>query len=238
VLQRVIDWTTTDWALKLTSLALAFLLWTTVRADTPGQWSTDDIEIRVINNDADWVVADAPAPRIVRVVFQGPYRELLRTAADRPDVIVPVDEVRDSLEFVQLRPNWVRMPTGTANVRIIDIQPSTVRLQFDQVATRLLPVAAPMVGSPPPGFELAGPLEVEPNVVRASGAGRSLAQVDTLRLPPIDLRDRRGMDTLQLTIDTTGTGLMISPRSIRVIVPVRPILAEPGNAARPRGTGG
>jgi hypothetical protein len=59
VLQRIIDWTTTDWALKLTALALAFLLWTTVRADAPGQWETD-IPVRVVNNDADWVVADPP----------------------------------------------------------------------------------------------------------------------------------------------------------------------------------
>jgi len=239
VLQRIVDWTTTDWMLKLTALALAFLLWTTVRADTPGQWATDDIEIRVVNNDADWVVAEPPNPRVVRVVFRGPYRELLRTASERPDIVVPVDNVQDSTEIVQLRANWVRMPTGTANVSIDAIRPEMVRLEFDQVSTRLLPVSVQLQGTPPAGFELAGPPELEPGVVRASGAGRALARVDTLRLPPIDLRDHRGMDTLTMTIDTTGTGLIVSPRTIRIVVPVRPILDDGGSpqggAARPGG---
>jgi hypothetical protein len=240
VLQRILDWTANDWALKLTALALAFLLWTTVRADTPGQWATDDIEIRVINTDADWVMADAPTPRRARVVFRGPYRELLRTASDRPDIIVPVDEVNDSTEFHVMRPNWVRMPTGTPNVTVMDIQPSTVRLEFDRVATRLVTVAAPLQGELPSGFQLMGPLELEPAVVRASGAGRILARTDTLFLPPIDLRDRRGVDTLEMTIDTAGTGLIVSPRTIRVIVPVRPILDDTATLARAGGrrTGG
>jgi YbbR domain-containing protein len=238
MLQRIIDWTATDWALKLTALALAFLLWTTVRADAPGQWAADDIAIRVVNNDADWVLTEAPTPRGVRVVFRGPYRELLRVfASDRPDIIVPVDEVNDSSEVHVLRPNWIRMPTGTPNVAIVDIQPSTVRLEFDRVATRLLPVAAPLRGDLPSGFQLLGPPELDPNVVRASGAGRNLARIDTLRLPAIDLRERRGIDTLEMTIDTAGTGLIISPRTIRVIVPVRPVLEEnPGvTPIRPRG---
>jgi YbbR domain-containing protein len=237
MLQRIIDWTATDWALKLTALALAFLLWTTVRADAPGQWAAEDIEVRVVNNDADWVLTDAPTPRGVRVVFRGPYRELLRAAADRPDIIVPVDDVNDSTEVHVLRQNWIRMPTGTANVAIVDIQPSTVRLEFDRVATRLLPVAVPMRGELPSGFELLGPPELEPNVVRASGAGRNLARIDTLRLPPIDLRERRGIDTLEMTIDTAGTGLIISPRTIRVIVPVRPILDD-NTITVPRRPGG
>jgi YbbR domain-containing protein len=226
VLQRILDWTANDWALKLTSLALAFLLWTTVRADTPGTWSTDDIEIRVVNNDADWVVAEAPAPRTARVIFRGPYRELLRTASDRPDILVPVDAVNEATEVHVLRANWVRMPTGTPNVAIMDIQPSTVRLEFDRVATRLLPVLPQFQGTLPPGYEMAGAVELDPERVRASGAGRALARVDTLRLPPINLGERRGIDTLEMTIDTTGTGLIVSPRTIRVVVPVRPVLED------------
>jgi YbbR domain-containing protein len=232
MLERIIAWTTADWALKLTALALAFLLWTTVRAEAPGQWATDDIEVRVVNNDADWVVADAPTPSVVRVVFRGPVRELLRTASQRPDIVVPVDQVNDSVEVLPLRRNWVRLPPGTAGTDVVSITPDMVRVSFDRVATRLMPVVARFEGSLPSGFEMIGPPEVEPSVVRASGAGRNLARVDTLRLPPIDLRDRRGVDTLDLTIDTVGTGLIISPRTVRVIIPVRPILTDTVPTAR------
>jgi YbbR domain-containing protein len=226
VLERIISWTSTDWALKLTALALAFLLWTTVRAETPGQWETD-VPIRIVNNDPGWVLAEPPEPASVRIVLRGPYRELLRAASERPEMVVPVDQVDDSLEVRNIYPHWVRMPAGTPNTRVVgDVQPATVRLIWDGVSTRLIPVGVEFVGEPPEGFRLFGRPEIEPNVVRASGASRNLARVDTLRLPPIDLRDRRSVDTLQLVIDTTGTGIIISPRTVQIIIPVRPILSE------------
>jgi YbbR domain-containing protein len=233
VLQRVIEWTTADWALKLTALALAFLLWTTVQADAPGEWVANNVQIRVVNNDPDWVVVDAPSPSEVSVTFSGPYRELLRAASERPDIIVPVDQVSDSTELFPLSVNRVRMPPGTPNTGVLGIQPAMVRVNFDRVMTRLIPVSVDLQGELAPGFELAGPVTVDPSVVRASGAGRNLARADTLRLPPIDVRDLRGGDTLDITIDTTGTGLIISPRTVRVVVPIRPVLTEP-NAAQAR----
>lgn len=230
MLQRIIEWTTTDWALKLIALALAFLLWTTVQADAPGQWTNDEIAVRVQNTDGDWVVSSAPSPAEVTVVFRGPTRELLRAASDRPTIIVPINQVGDSSEVHVLRPNWVIMPPGTESTQVVDILPSTVRLEFDRVDTRLLPVAVQLTGEPPAGFELAGPIEIDPLAVRASGAGRNLASIDSLRLPPIDLREHRSQDTLELTIDTVGTSLIISPRTVRVILPMRPILADTSGA--------
>lgn len=225
MLQRIFEWTATDWALKLIALALSLLLWATVQADTPGQWDTE-VAVRVQNTDGDWVVADVPNPSEVTVVFRGPYRELLRAASERPTIIVPVSEVNDSTETHVLRRNWVVMPPGTESTEVADIRPSTVRLEFDRVVTRLMPVSVQLRGEPPPGFELGGSIEVEPTAVRASGAARNLARIDSLRLPPIDLREFRGPDTLELTIDTAGTSLVISPRTVRVILPIRPILAD------------
>jgi YbbR domain-containing protein len=225
LLQRLIAWSTHDWALKVTSLAIAFLLWVTVRAETPGQWEAE-MEVRVVNNDAEWVVAGPPTPSTVSVTLRGPLGELLRTASDLPHVIVPVDQVNDSLEFHELRRNWVSMPPGTDNTEVASFNPTGVRVMFDRVSTRLIPVVAELQGELSEGYVLAGVPQIEPAVVRASGARRDLAKIDSLRLPPIDLRDRRALDTLELTIDTTGTGLIISPRTVRVVVPIRPILQD------------
>lgn len=230
MLRRAIEWTTTDWALKLTALALAFLLWTTVRADTPGQWSTD-VPVRVANNDPDWVMAEQPEPTTVRITLRGPYRELLRAVSERPEIVVPVDRVNETNEVRPLYDHWVRLPPGTPGTRVTAVQPPSVRLVWDRIATRLIPLGVHVIGSPADGFELAGAPEIDPSVVRASGAGRNLARIDSLHLPPIDLRNRRTFDTMQVSIDTAGTGIIISPRTVRVIVPVRPILEDAGGAA-------
>lgn len=225
MLRRVIDWAVNDWALKVTALVLAFLMWITVRADEPGQWAWD-VPVRVVNSDADWVVAGSPTPSEVTLYLRGPYRQLLRASSDLPEIVVPVQEVHDTTDVYELRDNWVSLPTGTDEVAVVNILPRVVRLSFDRVTTRLIPVAAPLLGAPPPGYEMLGDVSVEPGVVRASGAGRALARMDSVRLPPIDLRAIRAYDTLELTIDTTGTGLIVSPRTVRVFVPVGPVMSD------------
>ena len=228
--QRLIDCATNDWALKLTAFVLAFLMWITVRADAPSQYDWE-VPVRVANSDPGWVVNGQPMPAEVTLFLRGPYRELLRASSELPEIVVPIQNVTDSVEVHQLRSTWVALPEGTDRTSVERIRPEHVRIAFDRVTTRLLPVAAPLLGEPPPGYELAGEVEVEPVVVRASGGSRALAQLDSARLPPIDLRSVRTYDTLVLTIDTTGTGLVISPRTVRVVVPVRRV--APDTAAAP-----
>ena len=225
MLQHIIDWATTDWVLKLTALVLAFLMWVTVRADAPSQYDWE-VPVRVVNNDPEWVVSGPPAPVEVTLFLRGPYRELLRVSSNLPEIIVPIQEVNDSTEDHVLRPNWVSLPTGTDRTSVADLRPSTVRISFDKVNTRLFPVAAPLLGELPPGFELAGDIVIEPIAVRASGGTRALARIDSIRLPPIDLSAVRRYDTLELTIDTTGTSLIIQPRTVRVFVPVRSVVSD------------
>lgn len=220
MLRRVLDWMFNDWALKLTALALAFLLWTNVRADEQSQLD-GQIDVRVVSTDADWLVADV-TPLTVTAVFRGPYRELLRVASDRPRIELDLDEVSDSTEVHLLRPNLVRMPPGTDRTEITGFNPTSVRITFDRVSTRLIPLAVQLRGQPRSGLRMVGEAEIEPSVVRASGARRRLSRVDSLRLPIIDLSERSAYDTVEVTIDTTGTGLIISPRTVRVILPLRP----------------
>jgi YbbR domain-containing protein len=221
VLRRVLDWLFNDWALKLTALALAFLLWTNVRADEQMQLD-GEITVRVVSTDADWMVAEI-MPITVSAVFRGPYRELLRIASEPPHIELDLAEVSDSTEIHLLRPNLVRMPPGTDRTQITDFNPTSVRISFDRVATRLIPLAVQVRGQPAQGLRMAGAAEIEPSVVRASGAGRRLNRVDSLRLPAIDLATRTAHDTVEITIDTVGTGLIISPRTVRVILPLQPV---------------
>src|SRR5690606_5974279 len=155
-------------------------MWITVRADGPGQWSWE-VPVRVINNDADWVVTGPPVPAEVTLYLRGPYRELLRASSDMPEVIVPIGagEITDSTEVFQLRNSWVSLPSGTERVEVIQLLPSSVRIPFDRISTRIIPVAAPLIGEPPPGYELIGDIIIEPVAVRAAGAGRAIARMDS-----------------------------------------------------------
>jgi YbbR domain-containing protein len=210
---------TENWALKLSALGLAFLLWTVVKADN--RMAIEDIPIRVVARDADWVLASEPEPPSVAVVFTGPVRELLRVAVEKPGIIIPIDDVNDSTEVHILRTNFVSLSNGLNNTRVEEFRPSTVRLRFDRVTTRLLPLTVRLTGTPVAGFEQAGPPVIEPPSVRVSGATSRLAQMDSILLPPIDIGARTATDTQLVAIDTTGLGIIVSPRQAQVIVPIR-----------------
>jgi len=127
---RLRDLLARDWSLKLTALALAVLLWIAVRGGEPVRLTLPDVPVHVALHDAGWVPAAPPAPATVRVTFSGPLRELARLAVDPPRIVVPVDEVRDTVELRPLRPAWVRLDARFRRVRAETLEPAAVRLFF------------------------------------------------------------------------------------------------------------
>jgi hypothetical protein len=212
-----------NWQLKLLALALSFLFWAALRRDQPYTYTVPNVPIQIVNNDPDWVLAGPPDPASAAVTFQGTGGDLLQIAAEAPQILVPVDEVTDSTGLQVLRPGWVQF--GQLPVRVTDIRPNTVRISFDQLSAKLLRLGYELSGSPAPGFELSGPPLIEPPAVRASGGARRLARIDSLTLH-LNLDNRSGVDTLEVPIDTLGTGIIVSPHRVRVIVPLRAV-AEP-----------
>lgn len=209
-----------NWQLKLLALALAFLFWAALRRDQPYTYTVPNVPILVANNDPQWVLAGPPDPPTAAVTFQGTGGDLLQIAAEAPQILVPVEEVTDSAGLQVLRPGWVQI--GQLPVRVTEIRPNTVRISFDHLAAKLLRLGYELSGVPAPGFELAGPPLIEPPAVRASGGAKRLARIDSLTLH-LNLDNRSGVDTLEVPIDTTGTGLIVSPHRVRVIVPLRPV---------------
>lgn len=234
-MRRFYEPLTENWALKLSALGLAFLLWTVVKPDSSTELA--DVPVRVVNRDPEWLLVGEPEPSTVTVEFSGPFRELLRLNVEKPAVVIPVDDVTDSTEIHILRNTFVELFAGLSSTRIAQIQPNAVRLTFDRVTTRVIPLAARLTGTPMDGYEVAEPVEIDPPSVRVSGASRRITQIDSIRLPAIDVSMRSRTDTQVVAIDTAGLGGIVSPRQALVIVPiqrVRPDTAPlaPGTQSR------
>lgn len=163
----------------------------------------------------------SPDPPTADITFAGPIRQLLRLGANRVSIILPVDEVSDSIGLHLLRATYVQTGESLPDTRVEAIQPGSVRLVFDVITERVVPVAARTAGSPAPGLERAGAVTTQPLVVRARGARSRIARLDSIRLAPIDLASLNGTDTITLAIDTTGLGVSVTPQNVSVIVPLR-----------------
>lgn len=211
-----------DWVLRVTAIGLAILIWVVVKAEEPARIVVKDIPIEVVVGDAGWVLAAPPAPTSASVVFSGPFWELARLARERPRIVVPIEEVQDSVEMRPLRTGWVQIDGDLTRTRIEDIRPSgSVLLLFERLTTRLVPVAIRTTGELPPGSQLAGALRTDPPAIRVSGPAHRLPELDSIPLHPVDLSELRGPTALRVEVDTTGLGgLLVSPTSVDLALPI------------------
>jgi YbbR domain-containing protein len=216
---------TNNWQLKITSVVVAFLLWLGVQGSKPYLYRMSHVPVRISNRDAEWVIASTPSPATVSIEFHAPFRDLLHLSAAKPVVVIPVADVTDTAAVFALKQSWVNTGDTDKGVLVGRIDPDTVRVSFDRVATRLVTLHARFTGKVADGYELAGAPMIDPSVVRASGAARRLARLDTIYLQNIDISGMRGDDTVQVNIDTAGLGAFISPTHARVLVPIRRKLA-------------
>lgn len=220
---RVPELLTRNWTLKLAALGLALLLWGVVKAEAPVRVTIPDVPVEVALRDGRWTVTAPPAPGAVSVVFSGPVRDLVKLAVERPRVVIPVDEVNDTTEIHLLQPRWVQLGQDLERTRAEDIRPSTVRLSFERITTRLLPVLPVTQGEPPPGFRLDGPVRADPPAITVSGPSSRLAQLQMIRLPAVDISELTGPAAITVAVDTTQLyGLAVSPRQVTLTVSIEP----------------
>lgn len=212
----------TNWKLKLASLCLAVLLWTSLRVEAVDRQVLPSVPVRVQLNDPQWAVRSDPDPPTVEVQFSGPANELLGLYLERPTVTIPVDAVSAADTSILLRPEWVRLP-DRPDVSVEAIRPTQVALSFDPINQAVAPVTLRTEGSLSENLALADPITVEPEVVRMSGPASQLEQVDSVPLGPLDLSEVEGSGSRMLPVDTAGLyGLVISPGRVRVSYAVGP----------------
>jgi YbbR domain-containing protein len=224
VASRVPELLTRNWTLKLAALGLAVLLWSVVKAEAPVRVTIPDVPVEVALRDGRWTATAPPVPGTVTVVFSGPVRDLVKLAVERPRVVIPIDEVTDTTEIHLLQPRWVQLGQDLERTRAEDILPSTVRLSFERITTRLLPVLPVTEGEPPVGFRLEKPVRADPPAITVSGPSSRLAQLEMIRLPAVDISELTGPTAITVAIDTTELdGLAVSPRQVTVTVSIEPV---------------
>ena len=207
---------TRNWSLKLSAFAVALLLWFAVRAEAPSRQELIGIPVEVELADPGWVVVDGPSPATVSLRMAGPSRELLGVTADRPALVIPIDEVTAADTTVPLRSAWVRFG-DRPGVVVEGIEPQAVTVALQPLEGRILPAAARVHGELPAGWALAASPQAFPEGVRVSGPAGRLAGLDSVHLLPVDLAGVTGPGRIRVAVDTAGLGgLVIRPAAVQL----------------------
>ena len=211
---------TRNWQLKLSALGLAVLLWTVPELGKEGSQVLENIPVRVLLNDPEWVLVGEPVPATIQVTLSGPSRDLIALGLDQPSIVIPVDQVSASDTVVFVRYQWVRMSVGE-EVVVEGLSPALVNLSFERkevVAVTLMPRIS---GALPEGLSLAQFPEVTPNLALVSGPSSRVAVLGSLYLSELDLSQVRGSGDFVLPLDTAGlSGMAFSPQEASLHIEV------------------
>lgn len=239
MVRHIVAFFTENWGLKLAAVALAVLLWLAVRAGTPVQQEFRGIPVEVDVRDPEWRLAGPPQPPTVSITLTAPQATLLALARNPPRVVLPVADVNDSVEHHVVPPRWITWPP---DVDLGQIQmrgatrPDTIRLRFERIESRSIPVRITTTGDLPEGYALALPITANPPAVEVRGPRGEIEALDSVPLFPVDLSGMRNTTNVPARVDTTDLeGLRVTPRDVNVILRVVPADSQPQISAPPRG---
>ena len=204
-------------ALKLVALFFAFVVWLVVSGERPTEMV---VPVRVAIGVDTAVTLRGTTPE-VRALVVGRGRDLMKLWDTPPTISQRLgSDVPDSLA-IMLEVNNVELPPGVEGI-VRDVQPRSLRLRFDVQTRQLVPVRSELRVRADSGFQISGPVQIEPTRVQISGERRAVRAIDTVETVASELVVR---DTTPITvaIDTAGLGVRVSPATVRVRVPVEPL---------------
>ncbi len=214
-----------NWRLKVAALALAVLLWVTMRLRDDADIARRDlpnVDVRVENGDPTWFLLGEPSPGAVRMSVQGSFGDLFRVALARPSIVIPIDSVPGEDWILELRPDWVG-GVDPSRVTITEFTPSTVRLRFGMNKVEPIPVSVRFTGTVPDSLAVVGEPRVNPLFTQVRGAASVVDGLEAVFLEPFDLGrlEGPGSGRFELSLDTVGLGgVVVNPSAASLVVNV------------------
>ena len=222
-----------NWRLKLSAFALTLVLWAVVHGgDASGRGNVFTLPVRPQVGDLSWTLVGEPTPATVRVRFRGTTDDLITLAREGATLRIPLDSVTVGDTLVQLRRDWVVLAAGSGLI-VEDIVPGAVRVRLEPTLTAPLPIRVLTIGELPAGLALAAPVGLDPPTVRVHGAARSVRELDSISLVPLDLGGVDASGSFALDVDTAGLGdVTVTPASATLSIQLEPSLARELAAVR------
>lgn len=166
--------------LKLLSLALAVLLWWAVSHDpTVESVITAPLEFHHAPENLEMSVEGQMQ---VQVRVRGPERTIRRLTAADVQAIVDLSGARVGQRTFDLTSKQVHVPDA---VEVVQIEPSQVRLDFDQRAMRTVDVRPRVIGSLVTGYRISD-VSADPEKISIVGPEHRVNEVADAITDPVD----------------------------------------------------
>lgn len=202
-----------NWPIKLTSLALAAVLWAAVAAEEP---TTQLVPVTLMVEPPEGRALTRPLPQ-VKALYAGSARELIKLYGTPPVITAMIpDTLTGSSYTLELSPGELKL-AQKANVQAQDVQPRHIEVTLDAVSRRTVPVVSRVTVKPDTGFAVVGGLALSPSSLLVRGPDAVVARIESVSTVPLEITAVRGPVRRNVPIDTEGLGVaQVSKREVEV----------------------
>jgi hypothetical protein len=210
-----------NFGLKVLAVGIATLLWVAVGGEKIVERSLR-APLELLNRpEILEVVGDTPTAVDVRV--RGTSAALARLAPGDLTAVLDVATAKPGPNFFHLAPDHIRAPFG---VEVTHAGPATLQFVFERHVVKTVPVVAPVIGEPAPGFETRR-VTIEPSQVQIEGPESALSDVRQATTEPVELKASAAQvrETVAIAILNSAARLRV-PQNAVVTVDIQPVRTE------------
>jgi YbbR domain-containing protein len=175
----------TNWALKLTALVLAFVLWLALMPEEKIlSERTISVPLETRNLPRDFELVEK-LQSTVDVTFRASNRLLNRISASDLSAVLSLEKATPNQEDYPLNPDLIVAPP---DVKIVRVYPNKVRLKLERSKEEMLEVQPVLLGKVKAGSRIES-LETIPSKVYVRGPESKFKTKEKIRTSPIDVTD-------------------------------------------------
>jgi YbbR domain-containing protein len=201
--------------LKITSLALAALLWLVVSGEQVVERALR-IPLEFTNLPAQLELVGEP-PNVVDVRVRGSSGALSRISGGELVAVLDLHTGRAGQRLFHLTNADVRAPFG---IQVVQVTPSNVSVRFEPSVTKIVPIIPGVEGDPAPGFAI-GTVTAEPATVEVVGPATALTGLTQAITEPVSVSGAARQVTETVTVGSPDPLVRLkSPQTARVTVAV------------------
>ncbi len=206
--------------LKIISLLLAVVLWAFVKGRSGTEVSlTVPLELEAV--PANLVVTHV-SDESINVRLVGPISQLSRLSEQHVRAKLDLSQAKAGVNTFELRSRDLTLAKG---VKVIQMSPSSVRVELDRVTERVVAVKAQVRGEPAPGYRI-GSVFVNPPFVSVVGGRSQLAVISDLKTEEIDITGARSTVVVDAPLKIEGVRVKDNKKTVQVTVNIKRVGKE------------
>jgi hypothetical protein len=184
--------------IKVLSLCVAVALYALLHGSETAQRTFSVSLISIMPPDSANRQLLTPLPTEVGITLTGPRKQLDELHAD--DIGKPRLDLRSGRDAkIDLEPSMFPIPAGLAVEQVI---PSSIKVRWDDVIAKAIPVQVPRTGELAPGYVVKGQVVTDPVEVQARGPRSVIDVMQFARAAPFDVSGMgQGIHTQKLPLD-------------------------------------